>query len=231
MHDGLYGIITHSEASSRLERQRWSEQFGVPVVDEYSSEEGTRMALELPCGHYHVHEDAVYLESLNPGSLRAQKRGTPGLVAVTNLLNEAMPFIRYIQGDYVTRPIEEPACLCGWSTLSSIDGRVNDGFVSPTGADIPAGTLLDVTYRWMYDIGAHIQEFELIQLAPDRIRATFQAGHGISEEKIRASTQHLSDLLEVCLGYPFTLELEITKKFPKRSGKRRPIRREFTSDN
>jgi phenylacetate-CoA ligase len=230
MHSGLYGIIIHSEASSRVERKRWSEHFGIPVVDEYSSEEGTRMALELPCGHYHVHEDAVYLESLVPGTLGPQEPGTAGLAAVTNLLNEAMPFIRYIQGDYITRPVVEPSCLCGWSTLSSIDGRVNDGFISPNGADIPAGTLLDVTYRWMYDIGAHIQEFELIQLAPDRIRATFQAGEGVPEAKIRASSQHLSDLLEVCLGDPFTLEIEITKNFPKRSGKRRPIRRAFRSD-
>jgi phenylacetate-CoA ligase len=228
-HEGLYGVIVHSEASSRIERESWSKQFGVSVVDEYSSEEGTRMALELPCGHYHVQEDAVYLEALAPATMQPQERGTPGLVAVTNLLNEAMPFIRYIQGDYITRPRVEPACLCGWSTLASVDGRVNDGFVSATGDNIPAGTLLDVTYRWMYDVGAHIQEFELVQTAPDEIRATFQVGEDVPEGKILLSTDHLRDLLEVCLGYPFNLEISITHEFPKRGGKHRPIRREFAA--
>jgi phenylacetate-CoA ligase len=81
----------------------------------------------------------------------------------------------------------------------------------------------------MYDVGAHIQEFELIQTAPDRIRATFQVGDGIPDEKVRASSKHLSDLLEVCLGHRLQLQTEITKTFPKRNGKRRPIRRDFSA--
>ncbi len=44
--------VTHSEYSSRAQRQAWSKELGVPVLDEYSSEEATRIALELPCGHY-----------------------------------------------------------------------------------------------------------------------------------------------------------------------------------
>ncbi|MFN2477181.1 MAG: phenylacetate--CoA ligase family protein [Chthoniobacterales bacterium] len=230
-HEGLYGVIVHSEASTALERQRWSDEIGVPVVDEYSSEEGTRMALELPCGHYHVHEDAVYLEALEPGTLRPQERGMPGVVAVTNLLNEAMPFIRYLQGDFVTRPVVEEPCLCGWSQLASINGRVNDAFHNAAGEEVPAGTLLDVTYRWMYDIGVNIQEFELVQTAPDRIRATFQVGNGVPSDKISVSSEHLADLLEVCLGCRVQLETIITKEFPKRAGKRRPIRREFTTSD
>jgi phenylacetate-CoA ligase len=228
-HEELYGVIIHSEASTPLERRHWSEEIGVPVVDEYSSEEGTRIALELPCGHYHVHEDAVYLESLSPTTLQAQEPGIPGLSVVTNLLNEAMPFIRYVQGDFITRPTVESSCMCGWSQLARIDGRMNDGFVTASGTEIPAGTLLDVTYRWMYDIGAHIQEFELVQTAPDRVRATFQVGDGVPEDKVRTSTQHLEDLLEVCLGQRLHLDIQITKAFPHRKGKRRPIRREFSA--
>jgi phenylacetate-CoA ligase len=227
-HEGLYGVITHSEASTAAERQCWSEEIGVPIVDEYSSEEGTRIALQLSCGHYHVHEDAVYLEALSPLTMQAQEPGVAGLSVVTNLLNEAMPFIRYVQGDFITRPAAESQCLCGWSQLASIDGRMNDGFLAADGTEIPAGTLLDVTYRWMYDIGAHIQEFELVQVAADEVRATFEVGAGVPEEKIRQSIQHLEDLLEVCLGNRLKLQADITKSFPQRAGKRRPIRREFS---
>jgi phenylacetate-CoA ligase len=46
----LYLAVTHSEHSSRAARQQWSRRLGVPVLDEYSSEEATRIALELPGG-------------------------------------------------------------------------------------------------------------------------------------------------------------------------------------
>src|SRR5580700_1389283 len=45
----LYLAVTHSEYSSRSAREVWSQQLGCPVLDEYSSEEATRIALELPC--------------------------------------------------------------------------------------------------------------------------------------------------------------------------------------
>ena len=185
------------------------------------------MALELPCGHYHVHEDAVYLESVRPSDMQPQAPGEPGLALITNLLNEAMPFIRYVQGDIITRPANPNPCMIGWSQLASIDGRANDGFVNASGGEIPAGSLLDVTYRWMYDVGINIQEFELLQTAPDRIRAIFQLGPDVPRTKVQQASKHLADLLEICLGHRVELETEITPQFPKRTGKRRPIRRDF----
>ncbi len=134
--------VTHSEQSSRSERHSWSEALGVPVLDEYGSEEATRIALELPCGHYHVCEDSVYLEVVGPKTMRAQSSGQPGLAVITNLLNEAMPFIRYQQGDYVTRSATAGGCGLGWSELTKIDGRSNDNFVNPWRREIPAGALL-----------------------------------------------------------------------------------------
>jgi phenylacetate-CoA ligase len=71
-NSSLYLAITHSEYSSHAARQVWSEQLGCPVLDEYSSEEATRIALELPCGHYHVCEDSVHLDVLDRATLRLQ---------------------------------------------------------------------------------------------------------------------------------------------------------------
>ena len=220
--------IIHSESSSSMERRRWSAALGIPVRDEYSSEEATRIALELPCGHYHVCEDAVCLEVLDPEMYRPQPPGTPGLAVVTNLLNEAMPFIRYVQGDYVTWPAEPGRCLIGWSQLASIDGRVNDSFINREGREVPAGTILDLTYRWMFDAGVNLEEFELIQKAPDAIRATMQVDASVPRSKVEGSLHHLHDLLRVCLGHPLEVEAEVVPSFPRRPGKRRPIRREFT---
>lgn len=228
MNRGNLGlVIVHSESSSPAERRRWSTELGVPVRDEYSSEEATRIALELPCGHYHVCEDAVYLEALDPETYRPQRPGTPGLAVVTNLLNEAMPFIRYVQGDYVTRPAKPGRCLIGWSQLASVNGRVNDSFINRKGREVPAGTILDLTYRWMFDTGVNLEEFELAQKAPDVVRATMQIAASVPPSKVEGALHHLGDLLRVCLGHPVGVEAEVVPKFPRRPGKRRPIRRDF----
>ena len=65
--------------------------------------------------------------------------------------------------------------------------------------------------------------------APDRIRATFQPGPGVLEQKVRESSKHLADLLEICLGHRVDLETEVIQSFPQRPAKRRPIRRDFSS--
>ena len=102
-------VVTHSEYSSKAQRQEWSRQLGVPVLDEYSSEEATRIALEMPDGHYYVCEDTVHLDVLDPVTMEPQVAGQSGIAVITNLLNEAMPFIRYVQGDYITLPVKPGA--------------------------------------------------------------------------------------------------------------------------
>jgi phenylacetate-CoA ligase len=112
--------------------------------------------IELPCGHYHVCEDSVHLDVLDLETLQPQLPGRSGLAVVTNLLNEAMPFICYVQGDYVTRPENPEPCEINWSQIASIDGRLNDAFINRAGRKVPAGSILDATYRWMFDCELHL---------------------------------------------------------------------------
>jgi phenylacetate-CoA ligase len=225
--DGRYLAVVHSETSSPHERRAWSRALGVPVLDEYSSEEATRIALELPCGHYHVCDDTVHLEVVDPVTGRHTEDGEAGLAVVTNLLNEAMPFIRYVQGDYVTRPRSPSPCLVGWSQLASVDGRRNDSFVNQAGREVPAGTILDLVYRWMFDAGVYVKEFELVQRAPDEIVASIVTPGSDPEARLRASIGHLEELLGVCLGHPVRVSAELVDGIQVRPGKRRLIRREL----
>jgi phenylacetate-CoA ligase len=220
----LYLAVTHSEASSRTSRKVWAERLGCPVLDEYSSEEATRIALELPCGHYHVCEDSVHLDILNPQTLKPQKRGESGLVVVTNLLNSAMPFIRYVQGDAATAPAEKEACTIKWSQIARIDGRMNDAFINKFGRKIPAGSLLDVTYRWMFDQDLHLSYFEITQKQFDRIEARVALGEATPEHKVKSSAAHLGELLAMCLEHPVNISVEVVPPSALSSKKRRPIR-------
>jgi len=225
----LYLAVTHSEASSSLSRQAFSKILGCPVLDEYSSEEATRIALELPCGHYHVCDDAVHLDVLNPLTLEPQKPGSSGLVVVTNLLNNAMPFIRYVQGDYVTQPIDTSPCEIQWSQISSLDGRINDAFINMHGRKIPAGSLLDVTYRWMFDRDLHLKQFEICQKERNLVKASVVLGGSTPDSKVLSAQGHLEELLAMCLEHPVSVIINIVDSLATDSKKRRPIRCEIQS--
>ncbi len=225
--ESLYLAVTHSEYSAPAARKEAAKQLGVPVLDEYSSEEATRIALELPCGHYHVCEDSVRLDVVDPVTLALQVKGQSGLAVITNLLNEAMPFIRYMQGDCITEPVKPDACGISWKQLESIDGRVNDAFINAYGRMIPAGSILDITYRWMFDCGINLAQFEIIQKANNVVEARFIPGANIDENVIVGSIGHLEDLLGLCLEHKVTVYAKVMSVFPAKTGKRRPIRREI----
>ncbi len=219
--------VTHSEYSSRAARQEWSRQLGVPVLDEYSSEEATRIALEMPDGQYHVCEDTVHLDVLDPVTMQPQAPGQSGIAVITNLLNEAMPFIRYVQGDYITQPADPAPSDINWSQIASIDGRLNDAFVNRDGRKVPAGSILDATYRWMFDCNLHLAQFEIVQRGVDLVEARVVLGQDTPMSRLRGSVAHLEDLLKACLEHPVRVQAHALLAFPPKVGKRRPIRREF----
>jgi phenylacetate-CoA ligase len=140
----LKGVSVGSELSTQEERDGWSEALGIRVCDEYSSEELGRVASQCPRGRYHLHEDVVKTEILDENG---QPTDDVGEVVGTELHNRTMPFVRYRQGDLAR--ISNERCPCGRRTrlLADLVGRRNDGFVLPDGRELPAGFLLDVSYR------------------------------------------------------------------------------------
>lgn len=217
-------VVTHSEQSSRVVRDRWSAALGVPVLDEYSSEEAARIALELPCGHYHTCDDAVYVEIVDPKTGEQQEPGKMGLVVVTNLLNEAMPFIRYVQGDLAIAGRAQD-CPIQWGCLEGILGRRNDAFLNGDGELVPAGALLDATYRAMFENRQSL-DFELIQTSPSEARFRHSCTDRVAAPVIATLDRVLKDLLghKVRLSSSGTSSGEL-----RRGGKRRPIRRTFSA--
>jgi phenylacetate-CoA ligase len=140
----LRGVSVGSELSSQVERDGWAAVLGTRVCDEYSTEELGRVASQCPEGRYHLHEDVVKTEILDEDG-----RPTDGVgeVVGTELHNRTMPFVRYRQGDLAR--ISDERCTCGRQTRLLVDlvGRRNDGFVLTDGRELPAGFLLDVSYR------------------------------------------------------------------------------------
>lgn len=163
---GVELVVVHSEQSSLQERTDISKHMGIPVLDEFSSEELTRIALECPYRHYHIEEDACYVEVVDSENYNKAKIGEQGLLIGTNLLNEATPIIRYFQGD--TAHIEKrKKCLCGsnFRIFGRIYGRHMDSIVNSKGEIIPASCFMDLAYNWYLNTGipVHGLRYQIVQ--------------------------------------------------------------------
>ena len=159
----LKAISVSSELSAQQERDDLAALFGCGVYDEYSTEELTHVAAQCQDKTYHIFEDVVYLEILAPDSDQLLPAGEQGEVVGTYLHNNAMPFIRYRQGDFAT--LDESFCTCGrtFRAIRDLSGRVLDQFILPSGRVLTSGWLLDASYSFLLDIGADIAAFTLIQ--------------------------------------------------------------------
>jgi len=226
-------VCLHSEMSSKDERQALSKQLdGTPVLDEYSSEEAARIALEMPCGHYHVCEDNVRLDVIDPETGAFAEDGATGHVVITNLLNEAMPFIKYMQGNDLITSSKQSKCpdSITWRQIERVEGRANDAFVRPDGQKVLPGTLLDLTYQWMIEVGgldnieSFVRGFSFVQEAPNLIRLTV-ANPDFSDAAYREPAEKiLKKLVRDVMGDEVEVKMDVVDKLSEYEGKRRPIR-------
>lgn len=94
--------------------------FGCCIYEHYGmTEMGLGCAVSCGFGNgYHVREDDLYLEIVNPRTGEVIRDGSYGEIVFTTLTREGMPLIRYRTGDY-SRWINEP-CMCG-SVLKRLD--------------------------------------------------------------------------------------------------------------
>lgn len=154
-YHGLKLLSTNSEYTSPLHRKQLSERLGIPIRDEYSSEELETIAWETEDGFYKVAEDSVYLELTHAGSR------TMNCVVGTDLLNYTVPKIRYIQGDFAEWLDIHPKC--GFRKLSSFSGREDMNLICPVNGIINSSIILDLIDSWLIPIESRIKKFLIVQ--------------------------------------------------------------------
>lgn len=184
-------ILTNSEQSTQLQRDQMASFFGCPVPDEYSTEELREVAFQCAHGAYHLQEDCVYTEILDPERNEVRPDGQVGEIVGTSFTNPTMPFVRYRQGDLGS--LRPAACDCGRTgrILDDISGRKNSSFRLTNGDVIPSGRILDWTYKLFIDLAVPIAQFEVVQTATTdvTVRIVTAAGYDdpVHGEMIRQS--------------------------------------------
>lgn len=113
-------VLLSSDYVSESARQRISQNWDSRIFEHYGMTE-MGLGCAVSCGQgagYHIRENDIYIEIINPETGRPVSDGQWGEIVFTTLTRKAMPFIRYRTGD-ISRWITEK-CACG-SVLKRID--------------------------------------------------------------------------------------------------------------
>jgi len=130
-------MVLHAGQRTLLE-----EAFGAEVYERYGSEETSIIASECPAHRgMHIAAEGLIVEVLADG--RAAGPGEEGEIVITDLVNHAMPLVRYRIGD--AGVMARAACPCGRGLpmFERVSGRVADNIVTPDGRTVSGIAITD----------------------------------------------------------------------------------------
>jgi len=171
------GIISSSMMLLLHERKKIEEVFGTRVTDRYGCEEVSLIASE--CERHegmHLNIEHLYVEFIkDDGSCAAP--GEPGKIVVTDLMNHAMPFIRYKVEDVGVPTDRKCSCGRGLPLMDSVTGRVADFLAKRDGSRVAGVSLIENTLTKI----AGIDQMQVVQESIDSLVVRVVPGSDFQE--------------------------------------------------
>jgi len=213
-------IIGAAEALHPFQRELIEQAFGAPAFNTYGCREFMLIASE--CEHrqgLHVNADHLVVETLDHGG--AVTSTGSGEVAITDLFNYGMPFIRYVNGDMATHATGGCPCGRGLPMLASVDGRKLDAIRTPAGHVLPG----EFFPHMLKDVPG-LARFQLVQRRLDRLDLSIVRGREFDD----ASLDYIRREVAKVLGDSAELHCHFVDDIPlTRSGKLRVTVSELAS--
>lgn len=208
-----HGILSTSMMLLPHERALIESVFGLRVFDRYGCEEVSLIASECECHEgMHLNIDHLYIEFLREDGSPAAP-GQPGRIVVTDLMNRAMPFVRYEVEDVGVLSIRRCPCGRGLPLMESVTGRLADFLVTREGKRVAGVSLIENTLTRIPGIA----QMQIVQESMEQIRLNIVR----AEDFLPSSTQALLEYF----GRLFSgMRIEINcvdSILPEKSGKYR----------
>ena len=180
-------VLCCAEALDVLGRKLVESAFGKRVFETYGCREVMLIGSECDA-HDGLHtsmENLVVEVLVREGDqLRPAAYGELGEVAITDLHNYGMPFIRYLNGDMaVAGPTGRCSCGRGLGRLASVDGRVAEALRDAHGAPV-CGILLSRIFSWSEALARAVVHWQCVQHADGSITLKLQPREALSEEAL-----------------------------------------------
>jgi phenylacetate-CoA ligase len=208
------GILSTSMMLMPNERRTIEEVFGVKVTDRYGCEEVSLIASE--CERHeglHLNIEHLYIEFIREDGTQVSP-GEPGRIIVTDLMNRAMPFIRYQVEDVGVPSNRKCSCGRGLPLLASVTGRRADFLITRDGSKVAGVSLIENTLTKI----PGIDQMQIIQESINLIVLRIVQGLSYKE----SSSLDLRAYFKGLFGDDTTVEIQcVTEILPENSGKYR----------
>ncbi|HMN42966.1 MAG TPA: hypothetical protein PKE27_00195 [Povalibacter sp.] len=184
------GIVATSMMLLPQERVVIERAFGCKVINRYGCEEVGLIAAECEIHDgMHLNIEHLVIEVLREdGSPTAP--GEEGVIVVTDLLNRAMPMIRYRVEDVGV--LSERHCTCGRQLplLEKLVGRVADYLKKADGSRVAGVSLVERTLTRITGLG----QMQLVQTAIDRFEVRVVPTSSFDQSTVSAVEQELHEV-------------------------------------
>mgnify|MGYP006277902951 CR=1 FL=1 len=193
-------------------KQKIEEVFLSPVYNRY----GTREVGNIACSaasheELRISTDNVFVEVVNEQG-EACKDGEEGEVAVTGLVNFAMPLIRYKLGDRAVMNRSK----YDFPVLEKLSGRVTDVLKTADGALIPAEYFIHIIGVVMNKGNSWIGRFQVIQKAPEEMELKIIR----TGEPVETDLKLIRENIRRVMGYGCKVNFNFVEEIPElKSGK------------
>lgn len=207
------GIITTAMVLHDWQRRTIEDTFACRVTNRYGCEEVSLIASECEehCG-LHVNADGLHVEILIDG--RPAAHGQPGAVVITDLINRAMPIIRYKVGDVAAWASRQCRCGRGLPLLERIEGRESD-YVTTESGELISGISLTESFATQVP---GVAQMQILQEEVTRFRFRIVRDDEFGESSI----ERVRSLVRERFGPNSRWELEFVDQIPQEpSGKYR----------
>ena len=174
-------IIASSMMLLPHERAVIERVFGTKVTDIYGCEEVGLIAGE--CERHeglHLNVEQLMVEVLREDGTPADA-GEPGYVVVTDLLNRAMPFIRYRMEDMAVLAVDRCSCGRAFPMLKQLVGRTADFLRRRDGSRVAGISLIENSLTRI----PGIEQMQIVQPALLTIELRVVPGPGFAPERRR----------------------------------------------
>jgi phenylacetate-CoA ligase len=192
-------------------REKIEQTFNCKIYDSYSCEGGANVSECNTHECYHSSMEYAITEILKDG--KEVENGEEGRVITTDLVNYAVPFIRYDTQDYVTKSKQK--CSCGKDLLAidNINGRDSDILVTPSGKYLIVHNFT-VYFEWIDSI----DQFQIRQDKIDEIEILLKVNQKYNSTEEKKIYKYWRDYI----GNDVKIEIMVVDDIPlTRSGKRR----------
>lgn len=159
------GILSTSMMLMPHERRTIEEAFGVSVTDRYGCEEVSLIGSECELHRgMHLNVEHLLIEFVREDG-RPAAPGETGRIVVTDLMNAAMPFIRYQVEDMGVPSDRTCPCGRGLPLMERVVGRTADFLVRSDGSRVAGVSLIENTLTGI----PGIDQMQIIQEAVDHL--------------------------------------------------------------